>query len=282
MARDSNIGLMTLVLPLVLTLCLLAGSGAQAAEESVLSSICRLIETSARQQRLPVDYLTRLIWKESAFRIDAVSPKGAQGVVQFMPQTASERGLANPFDPEQAIPKAAALLSDLRARFGNLGLAAAAYNAGPARVTSWLAGQGGMPAETRDYVLTITGAVVEDWKSTKDAAPATGGEESCEKITVALKRGSGLLARIAPLAPWGVQLSGNFSKAIALASFHRASARLTSVLRGVEPMIIGTRLRSRGARPFYRVRAPAQTRAEAIALCDRIRAAGGTCVVLRS
>ena len=49
-----------------------------------------------------------------------------------MPKTADERGLANPFDPEEAIPKSAELLADLKQRFGNLGLAAAAYNAGPA------------------------------------------------------------------------------------------------------------------------------------------------------
>jgi hypothetical protein len=272
-----------LVFSLAAGLCVLA-SGARAAEESVLTSICRLIDHSARAEHLPVDFLTRLIWKESAFRVNAVSPKGAQGIAQFMPRTADERGLVDPFDPEQAIPKAAGLLAELRKRFGNLGLAAAAYNAGPARVTTWLAGQGGMPAETRDYVLTITGALVEDWKG---AAPptsrATDASESCEKITVALRRGQpSLLARVAPLAPWGVQLSGNFSKALALASFERARGKLSSVLKGVDPMIIGTRLRSRGARPFYRVRAPAQNRAEAAALCGKIHAAGGACVVLRS
>ena len=250
----------------------------------MLTSVCRLIENSAAAERLPVDFLTRLIWKESAFRTDAVSPKGAQGIAQFMPGTASERGLADPFDPEQAIPHAARLLRDLRQQFGNLGLAAAAYNAGAGRVTAWLEGKGGMPAETRDYVLAITGADVEDWRGAETPKAATGPTESCEKITVALKRGGGstLLARIAPLAPWGVQLSGNFSKSAALASFSRAKTRLASVLRDVQPMIIGSRLRSRGARPFYRVRAPAQTRGEAEGLCGRIHAAGGACVVLRS
>src|SRR5205814_6611619 len=66
----------------------------------------------------------------------AVSPKGAEGIAQFMPGTAAERGLANPFDPEQAIPHAARFLAELKRRFGNLGMAAAAYNAGPARVRS--------------------------------------------------------------------------------------------------------------------------------------------------
>ena len=80
-----------------------------------------------------------------------------------MPGTAAERGLADPFDPEQAIPKSAELLDELRRRFGNLGLAAAAYNGGPARVEAWLAGRGGLPWETRSYVSAITGRGAEDW-----------------------------------------------------------------------------------------------------------------------
>jgi len=52
-------------------------------------------------------FFARLIWKESRFDIKAVSPAGAQGVAQFMPATAKRRGLADPFDPEQAIPASA-------------------------------------------------------------------------------------------------------------------------------------------------------------------------------
>ena len=81
-----------------------------------------------------------------------------------MPGTALDRGLADPFDPEQAIPAAAHLLSDLRAQFGNLGLAAAAYNGGPNRVATWLTRNGGLPYETRDYVIRITGRTAEDWR----------------------------------------------------------------------------------------------------------------------
>lgn len=255
------------------------------AEEPVLTTLCRFIETSARAEAIPVDFFTRLIWRESAFRTNAVSPKGAKGVAQFMPGTAAERGLADPFDPEEAIPHAARLLSDLRARFGNLGLAAAAYNAGPGRVEAWIAGRGGMPAETRAYVLAITGASVEEWKDRQPPPTlAVGAPDSCEKITIALRRGreAPLLEAIAPFAPWGVQLSGNFSKALALASFERAKSRLATVMHDVQPMLIGSRLRSRGARTYYRVRAPAQSRAEAQALCDRIHKAGGACVVLKS
>src|SRR3954447_17272663 len=131
--------------------------------QSVKEALCRLIDGAAQKHRLPTAFLTRLIWRESSFRSHVVSPVGAQGVAQFMPGTANERGLADPFDPEQAIPHAAHLLSDLRAQFGNLGLAAAAYNGGPSRVSKWIAGVGGLPQETRDYVAFITGRTAEDW-----------------------------------------------------------------------------------------------------------------------
>ena len=151
----------------------LAGSESAATGkvESVETSVCRLIESSARTQSLPVAFLTRLIWQESSFRSNSISPAGAQGIAQFMPKTADERGLANPFDPEEAIPKSAELLADLKQRFGNLGLAAAAYNAGPTRVANWLVGHGNLPAETGDYVLTITRHPVQDWIG--DAAAET-------------------------------------------------------------------------------------------------------------
>src|SRR5205823_6421858 len=80
---------------------------------------------------------------ESRFQPAAVGPvtrsgARAQGIAQFMPGTAAERRLLDPFDPVQALPKSAEFLRELRDQFGNLGLAAAAYNAGPRRVQDWL------------------------------------------------------------------------------------------------------------------------------------------------
>ena len=85
----------------------LAGSESAATRkvESVETSVCRLIESSARTQSLPVAFLTRLIWQESSFRSNSISPAGAQGIAQFMPKTADERGLANPFDPRRSDTK---------------------------------------------------------------------------------------------------------------------------------------------------------------------------------
>ena len=78
-----------------------------------------------------------------------------------MPETAADVGLDNPFDPLQAIPASARLLRNLFQQFGNLGLAAAAYNAGPKRIQDWLAKKGKLPQETQGYVKIITGRPAE-------------------------------------------------------------------------------------------------------------------------
>lgn len=276
----------------------------EGATETVEQALCRLIDDSSKARDLPVAFLTRLIWRESSFRVGVVSPAGAQGVAQFMPGTAKERGLLDPFDPEQAIPHAAHLLSDLKRQFGNLGLAAAAYNGGPTRVTNWLAGSGGLPAETRAYVLAITGRSPEEWRTPpggkieypeggapapkpadKAAEPET--PQTCLQVTAALRlpgRGDrfALGGTEGPAAPWGIQLAGNFSKALALQSFSRARSTYAGVIGEVRPMIIGTRLRNRGTRAFYRIRIPAETRQAADTLCGKIRRAGGACFVLRT
>ncbi|TCR64796.1 transglycosylase SLT domain-containing protein [Bosea sp. BK604] len=294
--------------PALTALCLiglLLGGEATAAPEPASSGIdqalCRLIDGAAQEHGVPAAFLTRLIFQESSFRPGVTSPAGAQGVAQFMPGTARERGLIDPFDPEQAVPKAAHFLAELRQRFGNWGLAAAGYNGGPNRVAGWLArgGTGPLPYETENYVIAITGASAQQWaedaraESSRDARdlpvpprPVTpdGAASGCGSVVAAVRAGSrpSLSVAEAAFAPWGVQLAGNFSKARALATFQRAAARHRAVVGELLPMVIGTRLRSRGTRAFYRVRLPAATRAEATALCRRIQAQNGACVVLKS
>jgi hypothetical protein len=251
--------------------------------ETVEETTCRMVDSAAHSAGLPVDILTRLIWVESRFQAGVTSAAGAQGVAQFMPETATERGLIDPYDPEQAIPAAAKLLVDLEQQFGNIGLATAAYNAGPARVASWLAGSGGLPRQTQVYVFALTGRTPEDWAALGRDDQLTVGDvnsQSCIDVTTNLLAAEG--AEQSPVAPWGVQLAGNFSKATALASFERTRQRYTAILGSLQPMIIGTRLRSRGTRPFYRVLVPASSRAEADQVCRAIMAAGGACVALRT
>ena len=133
--------------------------------------ICDALTEAARSNDLPAPFFIRLLYQESAFRPGIISSAGALGIAQFMPETAADRGLDNPFDPLQAIPKSARLLRDLSRKFGNLGLAAAAYNAGPKRVEDWLAKKGKLPQETQHYVKTITGWPAETWTVAQTGSP---------------------------------------------------------------------------------------------------------------
>ena len=271
-------------------------TGAEVADDEALAdtdpggaqeTLCDLIETAANDHDLPVGFFTRLIWKESRFRSDAVSPKGAQGIAQFMPATAAERGLQDPFDAATALPASASYLADLSARFGNLGLAAAAYNAGPERVAGWLAETSTLPFETQDFVLTITGLPAEMWAD-PEGKPALPEETEDAKdclVLAALLRGPG-----APLAPdietawgpWGVQVAGHFSRAKVIAAYALLGKRFPDLVGGRPPMIVSGRVPGRGTRSFHRVRIPVETRAEAETLCSRLKASGGDCVVLKS
>src|SRR5437660_810246 len=168
----------------------LAEASASAADPaaSLRQAVCHMVDGAAEANRLPAAFLTRILWQESRFRTDVISPAGAQGVAQFMPQTAAERGLADPYDPGPAIAQAARLLAELGGRFGNLGLATAAYNAGPARVAKFLRAQSDLPEETRLYVLAVTGRPVEDWAAPHTGLPAIigAGQEPCLSVTADL------------------------------------------------------------------------------------------------
>ena len=257
-------------------------------------SICLLLESAARANGLPVEFFARVIWQESRFRPDAVGPrtrsgKRAQGIAQFMPGTAAERDLLNPFDPIQALPKSAEFLRDLRREFGNLGLAAAAYNAGPRRVREWLAGSGPMPSETRHYVHAITGATVEQWAKGGDASDKKQqGGSDCGMLMATLKRApnpfvAALEQRIETGSgqPWSVILTAGFSRQRILGTYAALERRHAGILTGHDAFITQTRLSS-GLMPFYQVRIGATDRSAANGICNRIRKDRGACIVLRN
>lgn len=133
-------------------------------QDNYRADVCAAIAVYARHWHLPEGYFARLVWQESRFDPTALSPAGAQGIAQFMPSTARLRNLANPFDPAQALAKSAEYLRFLEQKFGNLGLAAAAYNGGEGRMERYLANTGnGLALETRNYVMIVTGRPVEAW-----------------------------------------------------------------------------------------------------------------------
>jgi Transglycosylase SLT domain/D-alanyl-D-alanine carboxypeptidase len=112
-----------------------------------------VIATAALRNGLQPVLLAALLRSESGFDPRAVSRAGAQGIAQFMPATARGMGVSDPFDPAQAIPAAARLLSGHVRGFGSVPLALAAYNAGPGAVQRY----GGIPPypETQAYVARI-------------------------------------------------------------------------------------------------------------------------------
>jgi transglycosylase-like protein with SLT domain len=133
--------------------------------------ICDTLAEAAQSNDLPTPFFIRLLFQESRFKPEVVSSAGAEGIAQFMPETSADMGVHNPFDPLQAIPASARLLRNLFQQFGNLGLAAAAYNAGPKRIQDWLAKKGPLPQETQGYVKTITGRPAETWKVAEAGSP---------------------------------------------------------------------------------------------------------------
>ncbi len=118
------------------------------------SEVDSLVEHAAKHQDLDEKTLRAVMQQESAFRPCALSPKGAMGLMQLMPATASQFGVPNPFDPVGNVEAGAAFLKQLLVRYGgDLPLALGAYNAGPAKVDA-AAGVPNIP-ETQDYVRRI-------------------------------------------------------------------------------------------------------------------------------
>jgi hypothetical protein len=256
------------------------------------NSICLLVESAARAHSLPVEFFARVIWQESRFRADAVGPvtrngQRALGIAQFMPGTAAERNLLNPLDPIQALPKSAEFLKELHRDFGNLGLAAAAYNAGPRRIRDWMAGTGPMPAETRNYVSAITGVSVDQWaKAAPDADRKIEPGPSCGELVALLKRAPNTFVAaleqrvvVGAMRPWGVILGADMNRGKIMYRYALLQQRHSAALANRDPILIE---RPPGPLPRYSVRVGADTRMEANELCNQIHKSGGDCAVLRN
>jgi len=254
------------------------------------SSICQMVESAAAAHGLPFEFFARVIWQESRFRSDAVGPvtrsgRQAQGIAQFMPMTAAERLLRNPFDPAQALPKSAEFLRELRAQFGNLGLAAAAYNAGPGRVRDWLAGKRTLPSETQAYVRIVTGRPAEEW--TKPEAillnlnVTVPAEMPCGKVALKPPSPTKDLPDKATF-PWAVQLTGDRSEVKALAAYRMLQKKHEAILGNYQPVVIRTTLKMSAVPIWTRVRIEVSSRQAAETLCSRLRAVGENCLVQRS
>jgi hypothetical protein len=245
-------------------------------------TICSALAAAAAQNDLPTDFFVRLIWQESRFDPTAVSRAGAQGVAQFMPATATWRGLSNPFDPLEAIAESARLLRDLRREFGNLGLAAAAYNAGSGRVRDWLAGRRALPRETTAYVRIVTGYSPEQWAGASAGMGEMKSEKPvpCGEIAALVARAPAPASKPTPV--WGVELVGGPTDETALAAYRRVEQKYPSILAGRQAYVVHHGL-GRGSMGWAHVPVGADDRPNAEKLCADLRGAGVTyCEVQRA
>jgi hypothetical protein len=248
--------------------------------------ICRALEQDAAENELPVEFFARVIWQESRFNARAVSNKGAQGIAQFMPATADYRGLVDPFDPIEALKNSARYLRDLKVRFGNLGLAAAAYNAGPGRVSAWLTSHRPLPGETRNYVAIITGWTADEWAS---ATPPKTSETTiplgvpCTRLANLILAPKEQAQRMAAYVPrWGMQLTANWSESKAWATYRTIQKQYAALIGDREPIVIRSRGIGLGTAMRYNIRIADDDRAYLEKFCHKLIAAGGACVVLRN
>ena len=254
------------------------------------TDVCERIETEAKTHNIPKEFFARLIWKESRFNPNAVSPVGAQGIAQFMPATAARRQLNDPFNYAEALPASARFLADLRDQFGNLGLAAAPYNAGENRIERWLKERATLPLETEDYVRSITGLEAAAWAAKPTEVPRLtlskdlAFQAACQKLASRQSAPVALAAvhRTATWKPWGVQLAAHFSRSRALRIYAGLRKRFATVIGNRQPQVVRARNLSFGRRSRFNIRLGEASRRAALGLCNRLRKVGGACVVVKN
>jgi hypothetical protein len=256
------------------------------AEATFALDVCRLMQNRSSWRGINPHFIARLINAESRFSANAVSPAGAEGIAQFIPGTARRRGLKNPYDPAAALTASIDFLAHLKARFGNLGLAAVAYNAGEGAASRFIAG-GRIPLETENYVFSITGRAAEEWRKpdARHAIPLIDARKSFSNACPDLVRKPGrirLATRSAARQPWGVLISESFSRNTAVRTFNRIKRSFPADLREKPPMIVPVRNLSMGTRRRYSARIGAASRKQASKICTSLRARSVVCIVRRT
>ena len=250
------------------------------------ADLCAQIEAEAALHGLPPAFLARLLWQESRFDPNAVSPKAARGIAQFIDSTARLRGLEDQFNPAESVEKSAEYLGEMTRRYGNVGLAAIGYNGGERRAEGWIARTGGLARETRAYVAIVTGKSAETWRDDppegEDFALDDGPfRPACEAM--AKDRRVTPLAPPPPrFAPWGVQVAYGASDSAARASFDRLTRSCPAPARAAPREMVPVRARGPGRPDYVAVRLAAGSRAEGARLCAALARAGCRCRVFRN
>lgn len=248
---------------------------------------CQMLQISARRHYLDPGFFARLIWQESRFDPNALSPANARGIAQFIDSTAALRGLKDSYNPAESIERSAQYLSYLKQENGNLGLAAMAYNGGEGRAFGFMAGNVGLPQETRDYVQIITGLSAETWRNdppaehdfrlskTKPFLPA------CYELA-RKRRISQLKPPGARYAPWGVQVGFGRSEKGAKAQYKRVTQNCRGLINKHKVELVPVQNRVSGRKGYWMVRLAQAQKSSAIKLCGQLRRQNCACRVYKN
>jgi hypothetical protein len=171
-------------------------------------------------------------------------------------------------------------------RFGNLGLAAAAYNAGPTRVSAWLTDHRPLPGETRKYVPLVTGWTADEWAS---SSPPEKAETTIPQGIPCTRLANLILApkqerqRVATYVPrWGIQIAAHLSESTAWAIYRDRLKRLGSLIGDREPVVLYKEIPGMGHAKRYIITIADDDRAPLDKICRKLVAADATCDVMRN
>ena len=255
--------------------------------EHAAFDICQHIEGASTRHMLDPGFFARLLWQESRFDANALSPAGAQGIAQFMPSTATLRGFSDSYNPAEAMERSAHYLAELQRRYGNAGLAAVAYNGGEGRADGFVDGRG-LAVETIEYVQIITGLTAEDWR---DAPPKTH-DFALEKnlafmpacLAMARNRKVSAIKGVPgkpQLPKWGAQIGFGSSKSAARTRATRVAQQCPAAA-DAKMEIIFVKNRVQGRPGYHMARMTGHDRASVSGLCQKVRAQGCPCAVYKN
>jgi hypothetical protein len=168
-----------------------------------------------------------------------------------------------------------------------LGLAAAAYNAGPGRVGAWLTSHRPLPGETRNYVTTVTGRTADEWASRsapKDAEGSIPRAIPCTRLAnLILPPKQEEVQHIAADIPrWGVWVAAHLLESKAWAMYREREKRFASLIGGRAPVVLHRQLPGMGMAKRYIIAIADDNRAPLDSLCAKLTAADIACDVMRN
>ncbi|KAB7615505.1 lytic transglycosylase domain-containing protein [Amylibacter sp. SFDW26] len=251
------------------------------------ADLCTALEQFANHYALNPAFFTRLIWQESRFKPNARSSADAMGIAQFIASTAEARGLDDPFNPAEALDASARYLAELEKDFDNLGLAAAAYNAGETAAANFQKKTAGLPNETWKYVQIITGLDARTWRD----APPNDHDFSLKKdqsfqqscLDLAKTRKLDLDRDFQPqFKKWGVQLAAGKTREAAATSYKHRSRLCRRAIKDRKPDYIYSSPQVKLRRPSYVARISFDSRRKANTFCTRLKQYRCACAVYKN